>query len=553
MMRRAVRLALGIALALLGVCRVEVAFAAPQSMVAAAHPLAVEAGLEVLRRGGSAVDAAVAVQMVLGVVEPQASGLGGGGFLLHYDAATRAITVYDGRETAPAAASATMFLDADGKPLDFRDAIASGISVGVPGVVAMLEMAHREHGKLAWSQLFTPAIELARNGFIVSPRLEGWLNLIRTLRDEPALRELYYNEDGTPKKQGDRVVNPALADTMKLVAEQGARPLQEGPLAEQIVARVQSHVRPGSLSLADLANYRPVKRDALCGPYRVWQVCSMPPPSSGGVAILQVLGLLEPFQLAQNRPNDLRSVHLIAEASRLAFADRARYLADPGFVAVPVAGLLSPSYLAERRKLISLEQSMGRLGAAAAGYVERGTTHITIVDRSGNAVSFTTTIEAPFGAQMMVGGFPLNNELTDFTARPDIDGRQVANKVEGGKRPRSSMSPTFVLDRERRLVLAVGSAGGARIIGDTLHALIGMLDWNLSPQAAIDQPRVHNLNGPTELEDRGALPAQADGLRALGHQVQVARHGGGLSAIRRIDGGWEGGADPRRDGTARGE
>ena len=539
-----------IALALFGACRVE---AAPQSMVAAAHPQAVEAGVEVLRRGGSAVDAAVAVQMVLGVVEPQASGIGGGGFLLYYDAATRGITVYDGRETAPAGATASMFLDADGKPLDFREAVASGISVGVPGAVAMLEMAHKERGKLAWNDLFGPAIGLARNGFIVSPRLEGWLNLIKTLRDEPALREVYYNEDGSPKKQGDRVTNPALADTMQLLAEQGARPLQEGPIAEEIVARVRSHVRPGTLSLADLANYRTVKREALCGPYRVWQVCSMPPPSSGGVAILQVLGMLEPFQLAQGKPNDLRSLHLIAEASRLAFADRARYLADPGFVAVPVAGLLSPTYLAERRSLISPDQSMGRVGPAAAGYVERGTTHITIVDRWGNAVSFTTTIEAPFGAQMVVRGFPLNNELTDFTARPDIDGRSVANKVEPGKRPRSSMSPTFVLDRDRRLVLAVGSAGGARIIGDTLHALIGMLDWNLSAQASLDQPRVLNLNGPTELEDRGSLPAQASGLRALGHQVQVGRHAGGLSAIRRIDGGWEGGADPRRDGIARGE
>ena len=539
-----------IALALFGACRVE---AAPQSMVAAAHPQAVEAGVEVLRRGGSAVDAAVAVQMVLGVVEPQASGIGGGGFLLYYDAATRGITVYDGRETAPAGATASMFLDADGKPLDFREAVASGISVGVPGAVAMLEMAHKERGKLAWNDLFAPAIGLARNGFIVSPRLEGWLNLIKTLRDEPALREVYYNEDGGPKKQGDRVTNPALADTMQLLAEQGARPLQEGPIAEEIVARVRSHVRPGTLSLADLANYRTLKREALCGPYRVWQVCSMPPPSSGGVAILQVLGMLEPFQLAQGKPNDLRSLHLIAEASRLAFADRARYLADPGFVAVPVAGLLSPTYLAERRNLISPDQSMGRVGPAAAGYVERGTTHITIVDRWGNAVSFTTTIEAPFGAQMVVRGFPLNNELTDFTARPDIDGRSVANKVEPGKRPRSSMSPTFVLDRDRRLVLAVGSAGGARIIGDTLHALIGMLDWNLSAQAALDQPRVLNLNGPTELEDRGSLATQASGLRALGHQVQVGRHAGGLSAIRRIDGGWEGGADPRRDGIARGE
>ncbi len=320
-----------------------------------------------------------------------------------------------------------------------------------------------------------------------------------------------------------------------------------------MVARVHGHVRPGTLSLADLAAYKPIKREALCGPYRVWLVCGMPPPSSGGVAILQILALLEPFELSKDQPNDLRSLHLIAEASRLAFADRAHYLADPAFVPVPVAGLLAPSYIAERRKLISLDHSMGSQGPVAAGYVEHGTSHMTIVDREGNAVAFTTTIELSFGAQMMVGGFILNNELTDFSPVAERGGQPVANRVEPGKRPRSSMSPTFVLDRDRRLVLAVGSAGGERIIGDTLHALIAMLDWNLSAQAALDLPWVGNMNGPTELEDKGSLPAQADALRALGHQVQVRRHEGGLTAIRREGDGWQGGADPRRDGAARGD
>ncbi len=527
--------------------------AEPREMVASAHPLASEAGLQVLRNGGTAVDAAVAVQMVLGVVEPQASGLGGGSFLLYYDAGSRTISVYDGRETAPAGATPTMFLDASGKPLPFREAVASGISVGVPGAVSLLELAHKEHGKRPWAELFDPAIAIARDGFAVSPRLAAWLLLIKSFGHDPDAHSIYFTADGAPRKQGDRVLNPALADTLKQVADRGSAAILEGKVAEQMVAHVRGHERPGALSLADLAGYKPVKREALCGPYRVWLVCGMPPPSSGGVAILQTLALLEPFELWRDQPNDLRSLHLIAEASRLAFADRERYVGDPAFVHVPVAGLLAPNYIAERRKLISLDHSMGRQGPAPAGYVEHGTSHVTIVDRDGNAVAFTTTIEAPFGSEMMVGGFILNNELTDFTAMPERNGHPVANRVEPGKRPRSSMSPTFVLDGQRRLVLAVGSAGGARIIGDTLQALIGMLDWNLSAEDALDLPRVINMNGPTELEDKGALPSQADALRALGHQVQVRSHEGGLTAIRRAGDGWQGAADPRRDGAAKGE
>jgi len=541
-----------VALVLLGIS--PACLAAPQAMVAAANPLAVEAGLEVLRRGGSAVDAAIAVQMVLGVVEPQASGLGGGGFMLHYDGATGAIAVYDGRETAPAGALPTMFLGGDGKPLGLFAAVISGISVGVPGALAMLELAHKEHGKLAWRELFGPAIGLAGEGFAVPPRLGAWLQRMPPPGDDPEIRATYYNADGSPKKSGEQLKNPALAETMRLIADQGTRVFYEGDIAREMVERVQKHARPGTLSLADLAGYRPIKREPECGPYRLWIVCGMPPPSSGGIAILQVLGLLEPFDLWRDKPDDLRSLHLIAEASRLAFADRDRYVADPAFVAVPVAGLLSPAYLAERRKLMSPDRSMGVVGPGLPpGYVERGTSHISIVDRWGNAVAFTTTIEAPFGSHIMVRGFLLNNELTDFSAVPEIDGKPVANRVEPGKRPRSSMSPTLVLDRDRRLVAALGSAGGQRIIGDTLQALIAMLDWNLSVQAALDLPRIINMNGPTELEDRGILPAQADALRALGHQVQVRRHDGGLTGVRRVEGGWQGGADPRRDGVALGE
>ena len=416
-----------------------------RQMVASAHPLATEAGLAVLRKGGSAMDAAVAVQMMLGVVEPHSSGLGGGGFLLYYDAASRAITAYDGRETAPVGATPTMFLGAtDGKPLPFRDAVASGISVGVPGAVALLELAHKEHGKRPWRELFAPAIGIAREGFAVSPRLAAWLALITSFARDPGARSIYYAADGSPLKQGDRALNPAQADTLQQIADNGAKAIYDGALAQEMVARVRGHVRPGTLSLADLANYKPIKREALCRPYRVWLVCGMPPPSSGGVAILQVLALLEPFELSKDQPNSLRSLHLIAEASRLAFADRERYLGDPAFVSVPVAGLLAPSYIAKRRKLISPDRSMGAQGPAPAGYVERGTSHMTIVDRAGNAVSFTTTIEAPFGAQMTVGGFILNNELTDFSPQPELGGQPVANRVEPGKRPRSSMSPTII-------------------------------------------------------------------------------------------------------------
>lgn len=551
------RLCLGILALLVTALSAAAQQALPKAMVAAAHPLAVEAGLEVLRQGGTAVDAAVAVQMALGVVEPQSSGIGGGGFLLYFDGTSQVITVYDGRETAPAGATPDLFMAADAggepKPLPFREAVASGLSVGVPGAVALLELAHKEHGKLAWKDLFPASIRLARDGYPISPRLAAWLELIKGFRDDPAAREIYYKSDGSPKGVGDRVVNPDLADTLRLIANQGAKGFYEGPVAAEMVARVHAHVRPGTLSLVDLADYRAIKREALCGPYRVWTICGMPPPSSGGLAVLETLELLEPFALWRDKPDDLRSLHLIAEASRLAFADRDRYVGDPAFVEVPVAKLLAPAYIAARRKLISPDRSMGKALPGDPNYPEHGTSHMVIVDRWGNAVSFTTTIEAPFGAQMMVRGFILNNELTDFSIRPEIDGRPAANRVQPGKRPRSSMSPTFVLDRDRHLVAAVGSAGGARIIGDTLQALIGMLDWNLSPRDALSLPRVLNMNGVTILEDVPALAGQADALRALGHEVQVMHLESGLAAIRRAGDGWEGAADPRRDGVAKGE
>jgi gamma-glutamyltranspeptidase/glutathione hydrolase len=551
-----------LATALLGLA--PAAQAAPRTMVAAANPMAVEAGLEVLRRGGTAVDAAIAVQMVLGVVEPQASGLGGGGFLLHYDGATGAITAYDGRETAPAGATPGMFLGGDGKPIGLRDAVRSGLAVGVPGAPAMLELVHKEHGRLAWRELFPAAIALARDGFAAPPRLAAWLERLPSLREEPGIRGVYFNDDGSPRAAGDRVVNRALAETMREIADRGARVLYEGPVAAEIVERVTRHARPGTLALADLAGYRPVRREPVCGPYRVWIVCGMPPPSSGGIAVLQVLGLLEPFDIWRDKPNDLRSLHLIAEASRLAFADRARYLADPDFATVPVDGLLAPDYLASRSGLIDPARSLGKAepgdpaGAQALALPTGAdpppsTSHLAVIDDAGNAVSFTTSIEQAFGSHLMVRGFLLNNQLTDFAFAPAEGGRPVANRVEAGKRPRSSMSPTLVFDASGRLVLAIGSPGGSAIIGYVAEALLGALDWGLGPQAAVELPHVLNRGTRTELEAGTRAEALAEPLRAMGHEVAVVPMASGLNAIAR-EGPWLwGAADPRREGVAMGD
>ena len=543
-----------VALLLLGAARIPACLAAPQAMVAAAHPLAVDAGLEVLRRGGSAVDAAIAVQMVLGVVEPQSSGLGGGGFLLHYNGATGAMTVYDGRETAPAGATPTMFLDRDGKPLGFREATVSGISVGVPGALAMLELAHKEQGKLAWSELFKPAIEVAREGFSVSSRLAVWLNRIPLLRNEPDIRATYFNADDSPKKVGDRVRNPALAETMQLIADQGVQAFYRGAIAAEMVERVRSHVRPGTLSLADLADYRPIKREAVCGPYRVWVVCGVPPPSSGGIAILQVLELIEPFDIWRDQPDSLRVLHLIAEASRLAFADRDRYVADPAFVPVPVAGLLSPAYIAERRLLMSPDRSMGTVGPGLPpGYVERGTSHISIVDRWGNAVSFTTTIEA--AVRRADHGARLSSEQRAHRFLAAARGRRQAGRQPGRARQAAALVDVAHPDPRPRPQAFCRPGLGRRVAHHRRHAAGRDRRARLEPsmQAAIALPRIINVNGPIELEAGTPLAAQADALRDLGHQVQVRPHDGGLTGVRRSGDGWEGGADPRRDGVAKGE
>ena len=533
-------------------------------MVVAANPLAAETGRQILRDGGSAVDAAIAVQMVLGLVEPQSSGIGGGGFLLHFDAASGAVIAFDGRETAPAGATPDMFLDESGAELKFYDAVVGGLSVGAPGLLRMLEMAHRAHGKLAWAELFAPAIRLAEDGFAVSPRLHALIAEDEHLRGDPTAAAYFYDDAGNPRPVGHILKNPALAETLRRIAAGGADAFYSGAMAGDIVAAVTNDRRqPGRLNGADLAGYRAHAKAALCRPYRVWRVCGVPPPSSGGIAVLQMLTLLERFDLARLEPMSADAVHLLAEAGRLAFADRARYVADDRFVAVPVAALLDRTYLQRRAALIDPDKDMGtaepgELPAAAAALPAPqleppGTSHMSIVDGQGNAVSFTTTIEDGFGARLMVDGFLLNNQLTDFAFTPERDGLPVANRVEPGKRPRSSMSPTLVFDRDGALVAVAGSPGGSQIIGYVAKTVVGMLDWQLDPQTAIDLPNAVNRNSATEIEADTDLVELTDELAAMGHEVRPRAMTSGLHAIRVTQEGLVGGADRRREGVALGD
>ena len=541
------------------------AIAAKRFLLAAAHPLAVEAGYAVLKRGGTAIDAAVAVQMVLNLVEPQSSGLGGGAFILHYSAAGAKLTAYDGRETAPAAARADRFSGADGRPLAFLDAVVGGQSVGTPGVLRALELAHARHGKLPWAELFAPAIRLATEGFPLSPRLHSLLTRVRLPGRDQAMRRMYYRDGDTPEPVGTLLKNPALADTLRTIAAQGANAFYEGEIARDIARKVSDAPHPGDLSAGDLAHYRALQREPLCAPYRQWKVCGMPPPSSGGVAVLQVLGMLQ--RLAPERlPSDpVRAAHLVADAERLAYADRERYLADADFVPVPVAGLLAPEYLARRAALVRPDHALGHAlpgtppGAPLAEFADGATpelpatSHLSIVDAAGNAVAMTSSIEFAFGSQQMVRGFLLNNQLTDFSFVAEQDGKQVANRIEPGKRPRSSMAPTMVFDRDGALVLLLGSAGGSAIINHVVKTLVAALDRNLDIQQAIDLPNFGSRNGPTELERGTEAAGWAEPLRALGHEVRLIDMTSGVHGIQRTANGWSGGADARREGVAKGD
>jgi gamma-glutamyltranspeptidase/glutathione hydrolase len=557
---------------------------AEKYMAAAANPLAAEAGREMLRRGGSAIDAAIAMQAVLTLVEPQSSGIGGGALIVLWDG--KAVRTYDGRETAPAGATEKLFLQANGQPMGFKEAQIGGRSVGTPGVLRALELAHQKHGRLPWAQLFEPAIQLAEQGFAISPRLHQLIAADSSMPRSPEMMAYFRNADGSPKAVGTNLKNPPLAAVFKRIAREGADALYKGPVAEEIAAKVQGHANPGSLSVRDLAHYQAKERAPLCTDYKRWQVCGMPPPSSGGIAVAQILGTLQALEardkrlaLAPLKPvkttapagiePDPQAVHLISEAERLAYADRAQYVADTDFVPVPVKGLVDPTYLASRAALIG-ERSMGTAkpgtppGIQVAYAPDRSplrisTSQVVAVDDAGGAVSMTTTIESAFGSHIMVQGFMLNNEMTDFSFIPEENGQKVANRVEPGKRPRSSMAPTLIFDRQSGEFLAtVGSPGGSQIIEYVAKSAIGLLDWNLDAQAAINLPNFGSRNGPTELEQGQFSPALIQALKDKGHSVSEIDMTSGTQAIVRVKdaqgkASLTGGADPRREGQALGD
>jgi gamma-glutamyltranspeptidase/glutathione hydrolase len=544
-------------------------------MIAAANPLAANAGYQVLKAGGSAVDAAIATQMVLTLVEPQSSGIGGGAFMLFYDG--QDVTAFDGRETAPSAADANLFRTADGKPMQFYDGVVGGRSVGAPGVLRMLELAHKQYGKLPWEQLFAPAIELAERGFSISPRLAASLKAEQYLKRDPVAAAYFYDKDGNPRPAGYVLKNPELAQVLREIAKGGADVFYRGQIARDIENKVHSHpINPGLLTAADMAAYRAKVRKPVCSGYKMWIICGAPPPSSGGIAIAQMLGILEVKDISPFKPVNgelsAEGVHLFSEAGRLAFADRARYVADTDFVPLPgnsVEPLIDKSYLTQRAALIT-DRSMGTakygkpfstaLAWGADDAIELpSTSHIAIVDSNGNALSMTTSIEDAFGSRQMVRGFLLNNELTDFSFDPEDADGPVANRVQAGKRPRSAMSPTLVFDkRTKKLAMVIGSPGGSAIINYVAKVLVGTLDWGLDLQQAIDLPNFGSRNGPTELEQGRAPDALVQELEAKGHNVRVMEHTSGLQGIMRMtnqqgEEQWFGAADPRREGVALGD
>jgi gamma-glutamyltranspeptidase/glutathione hydrolase len=531
-------------------------------MVSSANPLASEAGRQILREGGSAVDAAIAMQMVLALVEPQSSGLGGGAFIVSYDAKRRRISTIDGRETAPAAVTSQLFIK-DGKPLGFADAVNSGLSVGVPGVLRALELAHQRHGRLPWARLLQPAIRLAEEGFLVSPRLHAQIKGNRDLAAQAAARAYFYPQD-QPAPVGYLLKNPALAEVLRRVASEGVSAFYRGEIAQDIVHAVQSHTRPGTLSEQDLAGYRAIEREPVCSRYRQYQLCGMGPPSSGPIAVMQMLGMLQQHEVASMLPGSREAVHYFAEAGRLAFADRERYVADPAFVSVPVTAMLDSRYLAWRGALIDARQSMGvaQAGDPSGMLKQRGegdavdqasTTHLVAIDAQGNAVSMTSTIESEFGSKIFVRGFLLNNQLTDFSLLPtDPQGRAVANRVEPRKRPRSSMSPIIVLKDDKPYLL-IGSPGGSSIILYVAKTLMSVLDWQLDIQQAIALPNMGSRNRDTELEQGSGLESLQQALRQSGHRVSIAPSPSGVHAIMIQPDALSGGADPRREGVALGD
>ncbi|MES2260794.1 MAG: gamma-glutamyltransferase [Pseudomonadota bacterium] len=550
-------------------------WSADKFMVAAANPYATEAGYQMLKQGGAAIDAAIATQLVLTLVEPQSSGIGGGAFLMYFDG--QRVQAYDGRETAPASATERLFQDADGKPVSRETGIIGGRSVGAPGVLRMLELAHKQHGKLPWAALFAPAISLADHGFKISPRLNGLLTWDKYLARDPVAAAYFYDRAGKPWPVGHLLKNPELSKTLREIAAGGADAFYKGRIARDIAAKVAAHpTNPGRLTAADIAGYQAKERAPVCSDYKAWSVCGMPPPSSGGIGIAQMLGILENTEIASYAPPPggqpgAEAVHLFSEAGRLAYADRNRYVADTDFVPLPgrgVAALLDKQYLRQRASLIGA-RSMGRAAAGVPDGVtvswgadtapERpSTSHLVAVDAHGGGLSMTTSVEDAFGARQMVDGFLLNNQLTDFSFDASDENGPIANRVQPGKRPRSAMSPTLVFDRvTKKLVLTTGSPGGPAIINYVAKVLVGTLDWRLNVQQAISLPNFGSRNGPTELEAGRFAPGVVEALRARGHDIRQFEQNSGLQGIERASragkDGWFGGADPRREGVVRGD
>ena len=538
---------------------------ASEYMVSSANPYASEAGMRIIEKGGSAIDAAIAVQMVLNLVEPESSGIGGGAFSLYWDNENKALSSYDGREKAPMLADGKLFQE-NGKNMSWWEALAGGRAVGVPGVVAMMEKVHKQHGKLPWADLFEDAIKLSEEGFEVSPKLAASI----ANRTNPALGRYeatwnYFFPGGKPLEAGVMKKNPEFAMTLRRIALLGAKGFYKGQIAMDIVgaARFTAADNPGLITIDDMVNYQAIERPPVCAPYKQYKVCGMGPPTSGGMTVIQILKLLEDKDLAQYEPLSVEAAHLFAQAGKLAYADRGKYMADADFVDVPVEGLIDGEYLKERAKLIG-DKDMGKATAGTPPNADKNwlqskspeqpsTTHFSIVDKQGNGFSMTSSIEMAFGSTVMVRGFLLNNQLTDFSFSEEKDGEKIANRVQPGKRPRSSMSPFMVFDKEDNLVMAVGSPGGSRIINYVAQTMLGVMEWNMDIQAAISMPHYVNRNGGTDLEKGTKAAELKEGLEALGHKVSVRDLNSGLHGITISKDGLEGGADPRRVGRALGK
>ncbi len=532
-------------------------------MVTAANPLAADAGAKVLERGGNAIDAMVTVQLMLGLVEPQSSGIGGGSFLVYWDEKNQRLTTFDGRETAPLQAHGKLFINEQGEPLQFYDAVVGGRSVGTPGTVALLWQTHQKYGKLDWSSLIEPVITTAQNGFPISARLATLIEKDKAfLSRYPDTKQYFFHSDGQPKSQGIVLKNPAYANTLALLSKNGISGFYRGEVAQSIVNAVtHAQDNPGLLNKQDLMQYRVIEREPVCAPYKQYRVCGMGPPSSGAIAIGQIMMTITPFELDKSNADNLTSWQILAEASRLAFADRGLYVADSDFYPVPISGLLEQSYMQSRSQLIKPNKALEKVSAGnppqtLTHQVSEGralelpsTSHFNIVDSEGNVVSMTSSIENVFGSRVMASGFLLNNELTDFSFVATKNGLPVANRIEAGKRPRSSMSPTIVMKNDQPY-LAIGSPGGSRIIGYVAQSLVAHLDWNMDIQQAISQPKMINRFGEMDLEINTPLADKAAQFERMGYRVKIRDLNSGLHAIRITDEGLEGAADPRREGVA---